>query len=67
MTREVIDQRAQRHDPASTNTEFADEPRADTNSDADKVAGRPETHATIRDKGHSRVVDDLPDGRDIKG
>lgn len=69
MTRE-IDQRAQRHDPASRHTDFPDE-RAPTESKqpSDLPTGSAEAVETDkynkRDDGHSRPVDDTP-LRDIR-
>ncbi|MCJ8139471.1 hypothetical protein [Falsirhodobacter halotolerans] len=69
MTKE-IDQRAQRHDPASVRTDFPDQRSAEESKQpSDLPTG--ETVATSTDKynqrddGHSRAVDDTP-LRDIK-
>ncbi|WP_435168753.1 hypothetical protein [Falsirhodobacter sp. 1013] len=64
-----IDQRAQRHDPASQKTRFPDEPTPKNmkqpasvaNEGGDSVLSpQPSGKYNTRDDGHSETADDLP-------
>ncbi|MDB6455133.1 hypothetical protein [Falsirhodobacter sp. 20TX0035] len=68
MTQE-IDQRAQRHDPASTHTRFPDEPTDASTKQPASVASEggdsvvsptAPTKYNTRDDGHGEAVDDGP-------